>query len=134
MNNHSIFRIWLVINKMLQGLQFFFHLSKTFFLLGQQYKKTKPNTLFACLHVRDQTVLTGIEMQDELLWAATWLFLATKRPVYLKYIQEESISASVSEFSWDLKYAGAQILLTEVSQTFHLFHKICSQKDSIMGT
>lgn len=65
-------------------------------------------------------------MQDELLWAATWLFLATKRPVYLKYIQEESISASVSEFSWDLKYAGAQILLTEVSQTFHLFHKICS--------
>lgn len=54
-------------------------------------------------------------MQDELLWAATWLFLATKRPVYLKYIQEESISASVSEFSWDLKYAGAQILLTEVS-------------------
>nr|XP_023914699.1 endoglucanase 16 [Quercus suber] len=51
---------------------------------------------------------------DELLWAATWLFLATKRPVYLKYIQEESISASVSEFSWDLKYAGAQILLTEL--------------------
>ncbi|KAL0016640.1 hypothetical protein SO802_003709 [Lithocarpus litseifolius] len=51
---------------------------------------------------------------DELLWAATWLFLATKRPVYLKYIQEESISAYVSEFSWDLKYAGAQILLTEL--------------------
>lgn len=50
---------------------------------------------------------------DELLWAATWLYIATRRPVYLKYIQEESISASVAEFSWDLKYAGAQILLTK---------------------
>lgn len=34
--------------------------------------------------------------------------------MYLKYIQEEAISASVNEFSWDLKYAGAQILLTKV--------------------
>ncbi|KAL0557407.1 hypothetical protein IC582_005945 [Cucumis melo] len=50
---------------------------------------------------------------DELLWAATWLYIATRRPVYLKYVQEESISASVAEFSWDLKYAGAQILLSK---------------------
>ncbi|XP_038886295.1 endoglucanase 16 [Benincasa hispida] len=50
---------------------------------------------------------------DELLWAATWLYIATRKPVYLKYIQEESISASVAEFSWDLKYAGAQILLSK---------------------
>ena len=53
-------------------------------------------------------------MQDELLWAATWLYMATKKPMYLKFIQEESISATVAEFSWDLKYAGAQILLTKV--------------------
>ncbi|EXB74902.1 Endoglucanase 16 [Morus notabilis] len=51
---------------------------------------------------------------DELLWAATWLYMATKKPMYLKYIQEESISANVAEFSWDLKYAGAQILLTKL--------------------
>ena len=51
---------------------------------------------------------------DELLWAATWLYIATKRPVYLKYIQEEAISATVSEFSWDLKYAGAQVLLAKL--------------------
>ncbi|KAL5698341.1 cellulase [Ranunculus cassubicifolius] len=49
---------------------------------------------------------------DELLWAATWLYMATKKPMYLKYIQEESISANVAEFSWDLKYAGAQVLLS----------------------
>uniref|UniRef100_A0A5B7BKP5 Endoglucanase n=1 Tax=Davidia involucrata TaxID=16924 RepID=A0A5B7BKP5_DAVIN len=51
---------------------------------------------------------------DELLWAATWLHIATKKPMYLKYIQEESISANVAEFSWDLKYAGAQILLSKL--------------------
>ncbi|XP_057958736.1 endoglucanase 16 [Malania oleifera] len=49
---------------------------------------------------------------DELLWAASWLYKATRRPLYLKYIKEESISASVAEFSWDLKYAGAQVLLS----------------------
>ncbi|KAF5468640.1 hypothetical protein F2P56_012780 [Juglans regia] len=55
-----------------------------------------------------------IKMQDELLWAATWLYTATKRSMYLKYIQEEAISAYVAEFSWDLKYAGAQILLSDL--------------------
>lgn len=50
---------------------------------------------------------------DELLWAATWLFIATQRPVYMNYIKEDAISAVVAEFSWDLKYAGAQILLSE---------------------
>ncbi|KAL9680426.1 hypothetical protein QQ045_018305 [Rhodiola kirilowii] len=51
---------------------------------------------------------------DELLWAATWLYMATKRQVYLKYITEEAIGATVNEFSWDLKYAGAQILLSKL--------------------
>ncbi|KAK4759310.1 hypothetical protein SAY87_022441 [Trapa incisa] len=50
---------------------------------------------------------------DELLWAATWLYKATKKSMYLKYLQEEAISAAVTEFSWDLKYAGAQIILSE---------------------
>ncbi|XP_043706857.1 endoglucanase 16-like [Telopea speciosissima] len=51
---------------------------------------------------------------DELLWAASWLHIASKKPIYLQYIQEQSISASVAEFSWDLKYAGAQILLSKL--------------------
>ncbi|XAR57539.1 Cellulase [Bertholletia excelsa] len=51
---------------------------------------------------------------DELLWAATWLYMATRRTIYLHYIEEESISASVAEFSWDLKYAGAQVLLSKL--------------------
>ncbi|XP_030530549.1 endoglucanase 16 [Rhodamnia argentea] len=51
---------------------------------------------------------------DELLWAASWLYMATRRSVYLDYIKYESISSSVTEFSWDLKYAGAQVLLSEL--------------------
>ncbi|RWR78779.1 Glyco_hydro_9 domain-containing protein [Cinnamomum micranthum f. kanehirae] len=51
---------------------------------------------------------------DELLWAASWLYIATLRSTYLKYITEEAISNSVDEFNWDLKYAGVQILLTKL--------------------
>ncbi|KAM5566176.1 endoglucanase 16-like [Rosa sericea] len=51
---------------------------------------------------------------DELLWAATWLYMATKRPEYLTYIHEEAIPATVAEFSWDLKYAGAQVLVSKL--------------------
>lgn len=51
-------------------------------------------------------------------WAATWLFKATKNQTYLHYIEEESISAVVSEFNWDLKFVGTQILLTQVSENY----------------
>ncbi|RQO92055.1 hypothetical protein POPTR_006G219700v4 [Populus trichocarpa] len=51
---------------------------------------------------------------DELLWSATWLYKATTKPMYLKYIKEEATSAAVAEFSWDLKYAGAQVLLSKL--------------------
>ncbi|XP_068480474.1 endoglucanase 16 isoform X2 [Phaseolus vulgaris] len=51
---------------------------------------------------------------DELMWAATWLYMATKSSMYIKFVLEESKSASVAEFSWDLKYAGAQILLSQL--------------------
>jgi len=59
----------------------------------------------------------GVEwcgMQDEMMWAATWLYIATRKSMYLKYILEECKSASVAEFSWDLKYAGAHVLLSQV--------------------
>ncbi|XP_074286343.1 endoglucanase 16 [Silene latifolia] len=51
---------------------------------------------------------------DELQWAATWLYKATRNETYLHYITEESVDAVVGEFNWDLKYAGSQILLTEM--------------------
>lgn len=61
------------------------------------------------------------KMQDELLWAAAWLYHATFKSAYLHYIKEEAVSAVVDEFNWDLKYAGVQVLLSQVSYTKH-FH------------
>ncbi|KMT12027.1 hypothetical protein BVRB_5g099860 [Beta vulgaris subsp. vulgaris] len=52
--------------------------------------------------------------QDELLWAAAWLYKASGRSKYLKYVSSnKGWSQAVSEFSWDNKYAGVQILLAK---------------------
>ncbi|GAB4834479.1 hypothetical protein Ancab_032735 [Ancistrocladus abbreviatus] len=52
--------------------------------------------------------------QDELLWAAAWLYKASGASRYLKYVSSnQGWSSAVSEFSWDLKYAGAQVLLAK---------------------
>ncbi|KAI4388381.1 hypothetical protein MLD38_000714 [Melastoma candidum] len=52
---------------------------------------------------------------DELLWAAMWLYEATGRRDYLEYVLENAhslggITWSMSEFSWDVKFAGIQIM------------------------
>ncbi|XP_051136984.1 endoglucanase 20-like [Andrographis paniculata] len=52
--------------------------------------------------------------QDELLWAAAWLYKATGDNTYLNYLStNQGWSQSVSEFSWDNKFAGAQALLAK---------------------
>lgn len=66
--------------------------------------------LFAFVHI----VIDNKNVKDELIWAATWLYKATRKEVYLSYLKFEAISAYVAEFSWDLKYAGAQILIVKV--------------------
>ncbi|KAK8503206.1 hypothetical protein V6N12_067592 [Hibiscus sabdariffa] len=72
---------------------------------------------------------------DELSWAAAWLYSATHRIKYFKYLTEEAVSASVDEFNWDLKFAGTQILLSkfffEGTREFRTFNEnadsyICS--------
>lgn len=57
--------------------------------------------------------------QDELLWAAAWLFEATNDKYYLNYVAKNAVFLggtgwAVTEFSWDNKYAGLQLLLTKV--------------------
>ncbi|XP_010448714.2 PREDICTED: endoglucanase 20-like [Camelina sativa] len=50
--------------------------------------------------------------QDELLWAAAWLYKATGEQSYKDYlITNQDWSQAVNEFSWDNKFAGAQALL-----------------------
>ncbi|KAL6314190.1 hypothetical protein AAG906_011937 [Vitis piasezkii] len=53
--------------------------------------------------------------QDELLWAALWLYRATDNHSYLNYVLKNALSFggitwAISEFSWDVKYAGLQII------------------------
>ncbi|KAL3632898.1 hypothetical protein CASFOL_025882 [Castilleja foliolosa] len=52
---------------------------------------------------------------DELLWAALWLHKATGNISYLDYAIENAASYGgttwdITEFSWDVKYAGLQII------------------------
>ncbi|KAH9719391.1 Endoglucanase 20 [Citrus sinensis] len=53
--------------------------------------------------------------QDELLWAAAWLYKASEDNKYLNYVlSNQGWSQVASEFSWDNKFAGAQMLLAKV--------------------
>ncbi|KAG0472328.1 hypothetical protein HPP92_016874 [Vanilla planifolia] len=56
---------------------------------------------------------------DELLWAALWLHRATGKREYLDYVVENAdafggINWAMSEFSWDVKYAGLQVLAAKL--------------------
>ncbi|XP_020100732.1 endoglucanase 7-like [Ananas comosus] len=56
---------------------------------------------------------------DELLWAALWLHRATGRAEYLDYVVANAdgfggTGWAVTEFSWDIKYAGVQVLASKL--------------------
>ncbi|KAK6947906.1 Carbohydrate binding domain CBM49 [Dillenia turbinata] len=55
---------------------------------------------------------------DELLWAAAWLYQATNNQYYLSYLGANGNSLggtgwAMTEFSWDVKYAGVQVLVSK---------------------
>ncbi|XP_030530405.2 endoglucanase 6 isoform X2 [Rhodamnia argentea] len=56
---------------------------------------------------------------DELLWAAAWLYQATHNQYYLEYLGKNGDSLggtgwAMTEFSWDDKYAGVQTLVSKI--------------------
>lgn len=56
---------------------------------------------------------------DELLWGAMWLFKATDNDKYLQYIINNAdnfggIGWAITEFSWDVKYAGLQVMASKL--------------------
>lgn len=58
--------------------------------------------------------------QDELLWAAAWLFQATNNQYYLNYLGNNGDSMGgtgwgMTEFGWDVKYPGVQTLVAKVT-------------------
>ncbi|KAI3750737.1 hypothetical protein L2E82_21510 [Cichorium intybus] len=67
-----------------------------------------------------QTYYNSTGYGDELLWAASWLYHATKDHTYLDYVtgsNGESYAnwGSPTWFSWDDKRPGTQVLLSRVS-------------------
>ncbi|XP_059630328.1 endoglucanase 12-like [Cornus florida] len=53
--------------------------------------------------------------QDELIWAAAWLHIATGQQSYIDYIIKSGNSGGTrSMFSWDDKYVGAQVLIAKL--------------------
>ncbi|OVA20013.1 Glycoside hydrolase [Macleaya cordata] len=57
--------------------------------------------------------------KDELLWGALWLYKATDNLDYFKYVINNAhgfggIGWAITEFSWDVKYAGIQILVSKL--------------------
>ncbi|OMO88856.1 Six-hairpin glycosidase-like protein [Corchorus capsularis] len=77
---------------------------------------------------------------DELLWAALWLYEATDREEYLKYVINKAhcfggIGWAISEFSWDVKYAGIQIKASKLlekekdKQNIHILNQYRSKAE-----
>lgn len=65
--------------------------------------------------------------QDELLWAAAWLYQASNNQYYLDYLGRNGDSMggtgwSMTEFGWDVKYAGVQTLVAKVTPIFFLIY------------
>lgn len=61
--------------------------------------------------------------KDELLWGAMWLYKATDSQEYLKYVINKAhcfggTGWAMTEFSWDVKYAGLQIMVSKVKLLF----------------
>ncbi|KAK9164438.1 hypothetical protein Syun_005340 [Stephania yunnanensis] len=67
-----------------------------------------------------QTYYNSTGYEDELLWAAAWLYHATGDQSYVKYVTVQNGKAfadwgNPSWFSWDNKLAGTQVLLARLS-------------------
>lgn len=76
---------------------------------------TKSNTIVSTILAFIKYNFCNLYVKDELLWAAAWLYKATGKSKYLNYVSSnKGWSQSVSEFSWDNKYAGVQVLLAKV--------------------
>lgn len=62
--------------------------------------------------------------QDELLWAAAWLYQASNNQYYLDYLGRNGDAMGgtgwqMTEFSWDVKYPGVQTLVAKVTSIFY---------------
>lgn len=76
--------------------------------------------------------------KDELLWGALWLYKATDNEIYLEYVINKAhffggIGWAMTEFSWDVKYAGLQIMASKVKRQSHLSYAFQVQNLGFTG-
>ncbi|KAL8141472.1 hypothetical protein V2J09_014504 [Rumex salicifolius] len=52
---------------------------------------------------------------DELIWAAAWIYKATKLPLYWNYVNSNinKLGGNFGEFGWDTKHAGIYLVATQ---------------------
>jgi hypothetical protein len=96
-------------------------LSSQLFEFGDRYRGTYDSSI---AEVRSfYASVSGYH--DELLWAALWLHRATGRDEYLRYAVDNAddfggVGWAMTEFSWDVKYAGVQVLAAKVRSSSSL--------------
>ncbi|XP_010252537.1 PREDICTED: endoglucanase 11-like [Nelumbo nucifera] len=91
------------------------HHAQQLFEFGDKYRGSYDSSIGAV-----KTYYSSVSgYKDELLWAAVWLYQATDNKDYLKYVIDKAhcfggISWAITEFSWDVKYAGVQIIASKL--------------------
>jgi len=91
------------------------HHAQQLFEFGDRYRGTYDSSI---AEVRSYYASVS-GYRDELLWAALWLHRATGRAEYLDYAAAMAdefggVGWAMTEFSWDVKYAGVQVLAAKV--------------------
>jgi len=94
------------------------HHAQQLFEFGDRYRGTYDSSI---AEVRSYYASVS-GYRDELLWAALWLHRATGRAEYLRYAADRAddfggVGWAMTEFSWDVKYAGVQVLAAKVRAT-----------------
>ncbi|CAL5074452.1 unnamed protein product [Urochloa decumbens] len=91
------------------------HHAQQLFEFGDRYQGTYDSSI---AEVRSYYASVS-GYRDELLWAALWLHRATGRDDYLRYAVDRAedfggVGWAMTEFSWDVKYAGVQVLAAKL--------------------
>ncbi|CAN6204384.1 unnamed protein product [Urochloa humidicola] len=91
------------------------HHAQQLFEFGDRYQGTYDSSI---TEVRSYYASVS-GYRDELLWAALWLHRATGRDDYLRYAVDRAepfggVGWAMTEFSWDVKYAGVQVLAAKL--------------------
>lgn len=89
--------------------------SRSLFTFADTYRGAYDNSIFVAKGFYNSW--SGYD--DELLWAAAWLFDATGEDSYLQYVVNNAVVLggvgwALDQFSWDNKYAGVQLKVTKV--------------------